>query len=42
MSRVGANGAVVLNALVGAKRLAERMGGIEKAREALAVLARLA
>jgi hypothetical protein len=41
-TRASSNGAVNLEALVVAKRLAERMGGIEKAREALAVLARLA
>lgn len=41
-TRSSINGAVNLETLVEAKRLAERMGGIERAREALAVLARLA
>lgn len=41
-SRSSSNGALNLETLVEAKRLAERMGGIEKVREALAVLAKLA
>jgi hypothetical protein len=41
-SRASSNGAVNIEALVEAKRLAERMGGIEAAREALSVLAKLA
>jgi len=42
-ARASRNGAALdVGALLEAKRLAERMGGIKKAREALAVLARLA
>jgi len=42
LARVGSNGALNREAPVEVKWLAQRMGGIEKARAALAVLAKLA
>jgi hypothetical protein len=41
-ARASSNGALNLEVLVEAKRLAERLGGIDAAREALAALAKLA
>lgn len=41
-TRASSNGALNLEVLVEAKRLAERLGGIDAAREALALLAKLA
>ena len=37
----GSNNSIIIHGLIAAKRLAERIGGIERAREALAVLAQL-
>jgi len=41
-ARASGNGSVNLESLVDAKRLAERLGGIDAAREALALLSKLA